>query len=99
MEPSDANPFQADPGVQLSAHEGVFALDIAGTGDGLPGASLDFDLKAGPCDARLLARGSIGHMALRLRRIEGDRQSDVGELYQDDIPLDGRDLEGADVSL
>ena len=77
--------------MQLSSQNEVVALDIAGTGDGLPGATLDFDLQAGPCDARLLARGGIGHMALRLRRVEGDRLTDVGELYQDDIPLDGRD--------
>jgi len=89
--PSDANPFHADPGVQMSSQDGVLSLDIAGTGDGLPGASLDFDLKAGPCRARLLARGDIGHMALRLRRVECDHQTDVGELYQDDISLDSRE--------
>ena len=47
---------------------------------------MEFDLKPGQCVAHLLARGDIGHMAMRLRRVEKDRETDVGELYKDDYP-------------
>src|SRR5579883_1168100 len=82
--------FKADPGVQSTFEKGILSLDIAGVDDGLPGASMEFDLKAGPCTARLLARGEIRQMAMRLRRVETGNESDVGELYKDDIPLDSR---------
>lgn len=83
-----ANQFQADPEARMKFEEGILALDIADTQDGLPGASMEFDLKAGPCVARLLARGDIGRMAMRLRRVENDRKTDVGEMYKDDLQLD-----------
>jgi len=85
-----ANQFKADSGVRMEFQEGVLSLDIAGDGDGLPGASMEFDLKPGQCVARLLARGDIGHMAMRLRRVENDHETDVGELYKDDIQLDDK---------
>ncbi len=88
--PSREDQFKSDPGVRIKFQEGVLSLDIAGTNDGLPGASMEFDLKAGPCAARLLARGDIGRMAMRLRRVENGHESDVGELYKDDIQLDSR---------
>jgi alpha-D-xyloside xylohydrolase len=85
---TEANQFQADPGMRMKFEEGVLALDIADTHDGLPGASMEFDLKAGPCVARLLARGDIGRMGMRLRRVENGHDSDVGEMYKDDLQLD-----------
>jgi alpha-D-xyloside xylohydrolase len=69
--------------------DGVAALEIAGAHDGLVGATMEVDLKAGPCTLRLSARGPIGRLATRLQRIEnGHFAGEFGETYKDDIRLD-----------
>ncbi len=85
---TEAVQVKVDPGVQMALLDGVLSLDIAGTNAGLPGARMEFNLKAGPCLARLSARGDIGLMDLRLRRVEGDREVDVGEMYKDDVRVE-----------
>lgn len=72
----------------MALRDGILSLDIAGTNAGLPGARMEFNLKAGPCVARLAARGAIGLMDLRLRRVETDREVDVGEMYRDDVRVE-----------
>ena len=90
VELSEESTLKADPGVQMKFEKGILSLDIAGVDDGLPGASMELDLNAGPCVARLSARGDVRQMALRLRRVENGTETEVGDMYKDDIPLDGR---------
>jgi hypothetical protein len=85
---TEADQVTVDPGVQMALRDGVLSLDIAGTNAGLPGARIEFSLKAGPCVAWLAARGDIGLMDLRLRRVETDREVDVGEMYKDDVRVE-----------
>ncbi len=87
VELTEASQFKADPGVLMKFQGGVVSLDIASAADGLPGGSMEFDLKAGPCVARFSTRGDLGQMSLRLRRVENGQETDVGDLYKNNIRM------------
>ncbi len=88
---TEASQFKVGSGIRMSFADDVLQLDIASLTDGLPGGSMEFDLKAGPCVARLCARGDIGLMDLRLRRVEKNREVDVGELYKNNLRVDAKE--------
>jgi len=85
---SHSTQFKPDPGVKMTFEAGVLSLWIVGVQDGLPGGSMILPLRQGPCVARLQARGNIRLLDTRLRHIDGNRETDVGALYHDNIALD-----------